>query len=326
LRTKAATIDDVAARAQVSRMAVSVVLNGSRSGTRVSAATRERTLTAAGELGYRRNGLARSLKRGRTNIVGFYRYFAPGPLSAFHAEIISGLEEGCNAAHMDLLIHGTFHKRPHDDLLAGLLDRRIDGLIILVFPRDPLVAPLAESRFPVVALADAIPGIPSVVVDDVGGGRQMAAHLHERGHRNILYLSLWNNPVSMVRRFEAFQREAAAAPDWGIPDWDGDAMRTLFGHPEGERPTAVACWADVAAETLLAKWERSGVRFPDHVALISFDGIPTNGVLPTRLTTVEAPWREVAHTAARILADRIEGKEVLPETTLPVSLRVGITT
>jgi DNA-binding LacI/PurR family transcriptional regulator len=70
-------------------MAVSVVLNGSRSGTRVSEATRQRIMVAAGELGYRRNGLARSLKRGRTNILGFYRYFAPGPISPFHTTIVA---------------------------------------------------------------------------------------------------------------------------------------------------------------------------------------------------------------------------------------------
>jgi LacI family transcriptional regulator/LacI family purine nucleotide synthesis repressor len=321
-------------------MAVSVVLNGSRSGTRVSEATRQRILAAARELGYRRNGLARSLKRGRTNIVGFYRYFAPGPLSDFHAEIISGLEEGCNAAHKDLLIHGAFHKRPHDDLLSGLLDRRIDGLVILVFPDDPLVAPLAESRFPVVALADAIPGIPSVVVDDAAGGRLMAAHLHERGHRSVVYFSLRHDPVSIVRRYQAFREEAeargmrvfryrsdmAAAPDWGIPDRDSESMCALFDQPAGERPTAVACWADVPADALLARWEQQGVRFPEDVALISFDGIPTHGSFPTRLTTVQAPWREVARTAAGILADRIEGKEVPPETTLPVTLKVGTTT
>jgi len=297
-------------------------------------------MTAAAELGYRRNGLARSLKRGRTNIIGFYRYYARGPLSAFHAEVISGLEEGCHAAHKELLIHGTFHKRPHDDLLAGLLDRRIDGLIVLLYPDDRLVAPLAESRFPVVALADAIPGIPSVVVDDAAGGRMMAAHLHQRGHRRVVYFSLRHDPVSMVRRYEAFcgearargmtvfhyQAETVAPPDWGVPDWDSDAMQALFGRPEGEQPTAVACWADVAADALLAKWECHGVRFPEDVALISFDGIPTNGLTARHLTTVVAPWRDVSRTAVSVLVARIEGKEVAPETTVPVTLSVGTTT
>jgi DNA-binding LacI/PurR family transcriptional regulator len=102
-------------------------------------------------------------------------------------------------------------------------------------------------------------------------------------------------------------------------------MCTLFRRPVGERPTAVACWADVAAEALLAKWEGQGVRVPEDIAVISFDGIPTNGVLPTRLTTVVAPWRAVARAAVSVLAARLEGKEVVPETVMPVTLRVGTT-
>src|SRR5262249_42438515 len=155
-----------------------------------------------------------------------------------------------------------------------------------------------------------------------------------------LYLSLRHNPVSMERRYRAFETEArargmrvfhyqsetAAAPDWGVPDWDGEAMRALFRRPVAERPTAVACWADVAAEALLAKWGGHGARVPEDIAVISFDGIPTTSVSSTpHLTTIVAPWRAVARTAVSILAARLEGKEVASETILPVTLRLGST-
>ena len=338
---RGATLKDVAVLAGVGPATVSVALHGSRSGTRVSEETRRRIQKAAEELRYRPNALARSLKGGRTHIFGYYRYFSPGPPSAFDAEVIAGLQEGCNAERMDLLLQGAFEGRSSQEVYARLSDRRMDALILLTFPDDPLAEHLRGEELPVVAIADAIPGIPSVVADDAQGGRLMAAHLYEKGHRDVVYIDLRRSPVSMARRYAGFLSEAqaremtvetyltdnAGPPDWGVPAWDDPEFVALFsGELRGRRPTAFACWSDVGAIALRKRLQERGVRVPEEAAIIGFDGIELYGMTLGGLTTISSPMLAVARTAVSLLCQRLRGEIVPEETVLPVSLRPGDTT
>src|SRR5438067_446452 len=148
---------DVAERAGVSLMTVSAVVNGRTAERRISSATRDRVEEIARFLDYRPNGVARSLRRRSTNVVGVYSGI--GYLNAanpFLSEFIGGLQEGCDEHQKDLLLHGTFRGRSVDDIYAELVDGRLDGLIVQAPPSDPLVDRLAASHFPVVAAVDAI--------------------------------------------------------------------------------------------------------------------------------------------------------------------------
>ena len=135
------TLRDVAKLAGVSPFTVSTVLNGARSSTRVSDATRERIHAAAKELGYRPNALARSLQSRRTNIIGLYfGYGSLEPHDPFHAEVLTGLQRGCEAFRKDLMIHYSFHKHSVDEVFSELAGGKIDGLVLLTSSKDPLVA------------------------------------------------------------------------------------------------------------------------------------------------------------------------------------------
>jgi len=106
-----------------------------------------------------------------TNVIGIYSGIGYlNAVSPFLSELIGGLQEGCDQHHKDLLVHGTFRGLSVDDVYAELLDGRLDGLVVQALPSDPLVVRLAASHLPVVALADAISSVPSVVVDDYAGG------------------------------------------------------------------------------------------------------------------------------------------------------------
>ena len=121
---RAATLEDVALKAGVSKGAAAVVLLGSRSNTRVSAATRERLLATAAELNYTPNDVARSLSRRSTNIVGVYfggRLLRPQ--APFDAAILHGVSSACNISHKDMLIVGGFHGGQANDTYAKLVNR-----------------------------------------------------------------------------------------------------------------------------------------------------------------------------------------------------------
>src|SRR5207244_514989 len=114
-RRHAPTLSDVAQRAGVSKMAASLVLNGSRSNTRVSEATRQRIRQAAELLGYVPNAIARSLSQRQTNIIAVYLEGFIAPRDPFFSEILTGLHQGCHDGRKDLLVYGGFRGNSTED-------------------------------------------------------------------------------------------------------------------------------------------------------------------------------------------------------------------
>jgi DNA-binding LacI/PurR family transcriptional regulator len=346
---KSATLADVAEKAGVGRAAVSAALNGT-AGTRVSEATRQRILDAARELRYRPNAIARSLRSRRTNVIGFYggdRYVDVA--NPFVAQLISGIQLGCREQGKHLLFQGEQvvsdrymeRRQPRlnalrsvEEVHASLTGGMVDGLILYVEAHDPLIPLLADSHLPVVAVADAIPSLPCVVVDDEAGGRLQARHLAEKGHRRVLYHTRSEARSSVSRRAQAFQDEAAAqgmevivctTTGGGSVLSEADEARLFSGSPE-QRPTAVVCWADLSAYRLLNRLIAKGRRIPAEASILGYDGIEFPVPPLQRVTSIHAPWREVGRSAVSLLEDLITGKEAPRQVVLPVELLPGDTT
>jgi len=332
---KIVTLRSVAERAGTSIQTVSTVLNDSRSNTVVSAETRARILTVAHEMQYRRNALARSLRRGYTNIIGFYSGFGTVSQSnPFLAEVFGGIQVGCDEHRKDLLIHGTFRGNSVDDIYDELTSGKIDGLVLFTPLNDNLVRRLEAAPLHVVAIAETVPGITSIVMDDIDGGRQALRHLRDLGHTHILY-RVPNAPfASAQRRLEGVQAEAETAKIKITPTREGndnfhisEDEKTLLLSQSPKRPTAAICWCDASAEALLQFLDANAISVPDQMAVVGFDGLNmpfTNGA---KLTTLVAPWAKAGQQAVSILAsDASDEMENIGVITLPVCLRRGNTT
>ena len=331
---KPATIKDVAASVGVSSSTVSAVLGHSPSQhVRVSEPTRSRIQEAARRMRYQPNHAARSLRNRRTNVLGVYT--AEGylnPYVPFTSQIIGGLHFGCDECRKDLLLHGMYQGRRADEIASELTGGQIDGLVLYTRPDDPLAALLAESALPVVAIVDALPGLPGVVADDAAGSALLAAHLAGQGHRRVAYIAGGPTLVSAVRRLEAFQ-SAAGPLGLEVTEMHPASRHQQFADsdldwldlPRGQRPTAAACWNDVTAYNLLEHCRLRGVRVPEELAVAGFDGILPSHPGALRLTTVRAPWMEVARAAIPLLVRLIDGEEIPPETRLPVEFVPGDT-
>lgn len=331
---KRITLRDVAARAGVSPFAVSKVLNGAKSNTRVSEATRERIVKSAEELGYRPNGLARALQRRCTNILGLYfGYGHLEPHDPFHAEVLTGLQRGCEERRKDLMIHYSFHGYSVDEVFAELASGKIDGLVLIASPSDPLVEKVKGSSLAVVAMTDAIEGVPSVVADDPHGSRMIAEHLHSKGHKAVMYRSCPGESASASCRQQAFEERAE---ELGIrtyaartTDWKGSLEAPEAGLLARRRElgiTAAVCWGDPSANALMTYCRRNGIRVPDDLAVVGFNGIEPPVEPAYSLTTVRAGWARVAQTAIHQLVAVLEGQDVPPITILPVEFFAGSTT
>ena len=336
--THTARLKDVALRAGVNTTTASKVLNGTRSGTRVSEETERRIRAVAAELCYHPNAVGRSLSRRRSQLIGFYggsHYLYAN--NTFLAEMIGGLQYGCDRHEMNLLLYGAFLEKSEDVIFGELTNGTIAGLILRRAPSEELLRRLLTSPLPVVAVAEAIARLPSVVADDRTGGRMQARHLAEKGHRHVVYMA-WHEPIpSATRRLQGFQEEADATGmrvitfyttiPGGVFALEPEARRLLFEMTGSDRPTAVACWVDNVAEGLLRECRAAGVRVPEDLAVIGFNGNFRGSNGGVSLTTIEAPWFSVADRAVGVLMENIAGgRRSAEEITLPVSLLPGDTT
>jgi GntR family transcriptional regulator of arabinose operon len=174
------------------------------------------------------------------------------------------------------------------------------------------------------------------VADDASGGRLLAEHLAARGHRRIFYRAGDVSLVSAARRQAGFL-EAAQEHDMTVtvqgPSLGGDLHEVLteadvawLDRPREERPTAAVCWNDLTAYNLLNHCRARGLSLPDDLAVAGYDDIPPPYATPWRLTTIRAPWAEVARTAVDVLVRSLGGEDIPCETVLPVTFVFGDTT
>lgn len=325
------TARDIAQELGVSQSTVSRILSGDDR-HRVSVQTRERILAAAQRLDYQPNALARSLRRGRTNVVGLYTSHRYDARNDFLAEIIGGLQLACARHHLDLLLHCGYAGRTSDDTFNALRDGRMDGLFLHTSPDDPLVARLSASDMHVVALADPLPRLPSVTCDDVDGMRRIVAEATTRGYRRFAFLTPQFELASVERRREAWKRllreqgvPKAEAQVFLVPIEDAHMALDALLDWRDEQPIAVACWNDRTAYSLLRACTERGVRVPQEIAVTGFDGFLDDKLPARRLTTIGCPWVEVAVQAVDLLVRSIGGESIPGETILPVALLPGDT-
>jgi DNA-binding LacI/PurR family transcriptional regulator len=331
-QTKNVTLDDVAREARVSQSAASVVLNGAKSGTGVSAERRLRIIEAAERLGYQPNALARSLITGRTNLIGVYSGRSIlDSRNSFFAALLGGCFEGCRPFRANTVVHSTGHDQ--EALLTLVSNRLLDGLVVQADDQDPILRLLGEFRVPAVAVADVVAGLPNVCVDDVAGGMLQAHHLAKLGHRSVLLKTSPGKPNSAVQRSESFKQTATGlgvrvheryetfAPQDAL---DLDDIRLITR--EADRVTAIVAWSDHLAQRICNKLDLLGLKIPGDVAVIGFDGFEPPYIPRYRLTTVRAPWAEVGKTAIRLLIELVEGRSAPNLTVLPVEFVRGETT
>ena len=329
------TAKSIARELQLSQPTVSRILSGDPR-HRVAAETRRRVLETASRLGYQPNAVARSLRSGRTGIVGLYTNHDYDARNIFLGTIIGALQRCCEAQGLDLLLHSGRGGRSAAQMHASLRDGRIDGLILHANADDPLVSLLGQSPLPVVTVADRLPNLPAVTCDDGDGMRQLMAYFWERGLRRFVFVAPDERLTSVERRGAAFAAEARrhgiSDADWCVRRVPGDDYReTVHFLRSLPSPCAVACWSDRAAYHLLRECRDQNVAVPDTLAVAGFDGLQPESPPLWDLVTVQCPWEDVAARALELLLKLMEApaddvETLVPkEVCLPVRLCLGTT-
>jgi DNA-binding LacI/PurR family transcriptional regulator len=257
------------------------------------------------------------------NVQGFL-----GLGNEFIAAMVGGMLEGCNVEDRDLVLQRAQDAEQYKE---KLLSGAIAGLVLHAYHAHPIVKSLAASGLPVVAVCDAIPEFPSIVVDDLGGGRLLAHYLCDRGYRQILYRRKRHDIESSQRRFDGFMEVAKTRElDVTISVIDDDFVlapeEIVYLSDVRHHPCAVTGWRDLSLMAVAKFCREFGLGVPGQVALAGFDGLSLVPQVSGILTTIVAPWSELAKTSITVLAAILRNKQVPKETVIPVRLRIGDTT
>jgi len=308
-RSRPPTIRDVAERAGVSKSLVSRVMRG---GDAVSAGRREAVMAVAEQLGYRPNAAARSLVQQRSLHVGV---MVSDLHNVFFAEILDGIEEvAASRGYRMLITTGNRVRDAETDALETLLQLRADGVILLA-PRLPQAVVARAGRevpMAVVGSSMRVPGVDTVVNDDVRGAELAVEHLVRLGHRRIGMVDGGDGAGAAERRagYEATMRRfglddevRVAAGDFTEEGGHRGARELLRRAPP---PTAIFASNDLAAVGALNAIEEAGFAVPGAVSLIGYDNTALASLRHVSLTTVHQPRREIGQMAMKALLDRID--------------------
>lgn len=324
---KQITSIDVAELAGVSQPTVSRAFDPD---SPVSPDTRARVLTAAAELGYMPNVIARSLKSQSSNIVGIIMVNLTS--SFFYPNVLEKFTHQLQAMGKQVLLFGAPPDRSVDEILPQVLGYQVDALIIAsTTPGQAIIDECARIGTPVILFNRFAPATQANVVccDNEEGGRLVANVLLDAGHQRIAYMSGTSSTATNQMREKGFMAQLAARGYAGCVREEGaytyedgrSAARRLLDRDNP--PDAIFCAADVMALGALdvARYEL-GIKVPQELSVIGFDDIPMASWPAYDLTTIQQPIDEMITASVELIRQKKEGTSIGQVKLLPGELIV----
>ncbi|GAB4327591.1 MAG: LacI family DNA-binding transcriptional regulator [Phototrophicales bacterium] len=315
------TIKDVARAAGVSIATVSYVLNN-KTGM-VSETTREHVLEVAQRLGYRPNINARNLQASRTGLIGYAWHKAPGGepspvLDQFIYHLAHAAEQ--QDYHVLTFTHpGDNPIRVYEDLIRS---RRVDGFVLAeTETNDPRVRFLIDENFPFVTFGRTANDWEYCWVDTDGrdGAKQAVEHLIQQGHERIGFLG-WS--YAALTGDDRLQGYLEAMENAGLPvdkdyiartDYKTETIESVLAQWKPHNLTAAFVVSDYDAISLMRGLERN--KMPP-MAVVGFDDAPVSKFTRPGLTTLRQPLREISTALIKMLHERIQNKDCIPQNKL----------
>ncbi|WP_374455971.1 LacI family DNA-binding transcriptional regulator [Nocardioides sp.] len=305
------TLDDVAARAGVSRAMASIVM---REAPGASETTRARVLSVAKDLGYRPDIRARALASTQSRLIGVLF----GAARRYHFELLEGLYAAAEKHGYNLVLSALTGDRSERRAIEALQDFRLDALVMLGPATDH---PLMSGQVPVVVVGwhTEDPDVDSVRHSDAVGMDLAVDHLVGIGHRDIWHLDGGKQLVADARTAgyeEAMARRGLGAHTrvitGGEDQLDGQlAANRILEHDR--LPTAVIAYNDDTAAAAMSVFAQQGIRVPEHISVIGWDDSALAATPAFNLTSVGQRPPELAERTIERLIARLDGSSVALE-------------
>jgi len=308
---KRPTLKDIAQEAGVSAMTVSKALN-QKGG--ISEATRAQILAIAERMNYSPNLIAKSLRIDETRTLGVVLSDSSEMVTS---KVLRGIQDGASERGYSVIVSNTDNNTSQERAAAlTLQSKQIDGLILVAPTRcssEDLVW-LQGLHIPFILLMrknDEI-NVDTVINDNYLGGYQTVEHLAREGCRKLQFILLENSQSSDERKkgYEQAMRDYRIAPDAcrfarakPFIDSGYEAARGLL--PDLRRFDALVCGCDTVAIGAMEALGQAGVRIPEDLRLIGYDGIEIDQYLRVPLSTIAQPLYRIGYEGTGILLDRI---------------------
>lgn len=329
---KAPTLREVAEAAQVDPSTVSRALRPETRGM-VRPETVRRVLATAEALGYRANPFARGLKDQRSMTVGM---LLPDLGNPIFPPIVRGIEDELRRHGYVVILANTDREAARERALIDvLLQRRVDGLVLATAERRyPLLDELVAAKVPIVLVNRTVdvPTVPVVSSDDHQGIGLAVRHLAELGHRRIAHVGGASAVSTGFARYQHFlawmqslglqvDKELVVFAEWFTKDLGVKACSALLDRTTDF--TAIVAGNDLLALGCYAALRERGLRVPDDVSVVGYNGSRRNDDLNPPLTSVHIPKYDIGSRAAALLMEAIEHPGALPANVLlPTTLQV----
>jgi DNA-binding LacI/PurR family transcriptional regulator len=323
------SIRDVARHAGVSTATVARVLSGR---TPVSDDLAARVRNSIAELRYVPNGVARSLSRGRTFLLGLLVSDIANP---FSAQVARGLEDTAAQHGYHVLVGSSdFEPEREDQLLASFAARTVDAVaLVSVSGATEAMRGLLDTSIPLV-FVDRQPGAaikaPLIRTDNLSAAHDAVAYLIGLGHRDLAMIS---GPATLPTASQRLQGFRTACQEAGLR-LRGECVREGFLGADGgyqatrevlalkPRPTALFSFNNMLAVGALRALREARVRVPRDISLITFDDMDLFPFVNPPITAIAQPAYQIGAEAARSLISMLAGDVFVPrEVVLPTEFR-----
>ncbi|MBO9604464.1 MAG: LacI family DNA-binding transcriptional regulator [Paenibacillaceae bacterium] len=295
--------------AKLAGVSISSVSRAFREDTYISKEVKQRILSAADELGYTPNLLARSLKNQKSHIIGLIISDIDNPFYSIMTRIIEA--ELKRSGYRILLSYSNENSEREAEDLSLLSSSRVDGILFTPtsVKNRSLVNQLKKQNIALVQMyRRGYTDLDSILVDDQRGAYLATKHLLQNGHRDILLLSV-ESSIS-PNRAEGY-RQAMREENIPIQDhlimhlpFQTDLRMTIYNKIKETQPSALIAGTNTIGMDFIKVCKEHKLSIPDDISLIMFDDVAWAGLLD--ITTISQPIDYLGLSACRAIIDRIE--------------------
>jgi LacI family transcriptional regulator len=309
---KRLSIVDIADRLNISKTTVSFILNGRAKEKRISDELVERVLQYVDEVGYKPNSLAKSLRTGKSNIIGL---MVENIADNFFANIARYIEDRAYKNGYKIIYCSTDNDAAKTrELIAMFRDRHVDGYIIA----PPMgvegdIAALIHDELPVVLFDRYFPQLDSsyVMIDNEYATYNATLTLTDRGYKKIAFVTFASGQTQLQARMEGYKKalaENGLQPNIKEVIFNEDArhiMEPVNNFLKNNDFDAVLFGTNRIGVCGLKVINNLGLKIPDDIAVISFDDHDVFQLYSPSITAIAQPIEEIADRVISILLKKL---------------------
>ncbi|MEH7248148.1 LacI family DNA-binding transcriptional regulator [Neobacillus niacini] len=309
---KRITISEVAKLANVSKTTVSRVINNKPD---ISPETRKKVLEVMDEYSFKPNAYATAVSNRKTKTIGLITPQGTGNIytNPFYSRVLHGIATEITEQGYYLM----FSYIENDDYIDVFERHMVDGFVLLSpgVEDKKIVDKLKAINAPFISTT-VLPGLDDhsyIDIDNYHAASIAVKHLLALGHKNIMIINSFSTLLSNKHRLKGYQdalKEKGIAPKEELIFEGEPIFETGFGivMSQPELPTAIFACSDMIALGAIEAIKKRGKQVPTDISVVGFDDIHLAGNFG--LTTIRQPILEKGKIAAKMLINKIEGKEI----------------